>query len=58
MADVRTDNGSPERVALDLMQWIIQQTRGSDTYASKDDFLDLYAECRRATVGTRSARTT
>ena len=54
MADVRTDNGSSERVALELAQWIAEQCRGSETFQTRVSLLDLYGECLYA---TRSLRT-
>jgi hypothetical protein len=58
MADTRTDSGSPERVALDLAQWIAEQAKGSETYKTRETMLDLYAEClaaaRRQTGYVRS----
>ena len=59
MADMRTDSGSPEKVALDLAQWIAEETRGSETYKTRAAMLDLYAECIYATRSHRGyVRTT
>lgn len=44
------DSGSPERVAYDLMKWV----GGADPKPQgRAGWLDLYAECLRATRGAR-----
>lgn len=48
--ETRTDNGSPERIALDLLNLISARFGGAET---KDAMLDLYAECLWATNGRR-----
>ncbi len=52
MADQIADNGSPERVALDL-------TRAVWNWSNEEraKFLDLYAECLRATTRARKLPT-
>ena len=47
------DSGSPERVAFDLMKWLRNTVKTGETEAAKDAYLDLYAECLRATNGLR-----
>ncbi len=47
------DSGSPQRVALDLAERIKIFSPGGD-FATKDDYLDLYAECLVAAKGLRS----
>jgi hypothetical protein len=46
------DSGSPERVAFDLMKWL-QNVEPKPK--SKDEWLDFYAQCLRATSGLRSS---
>ena len=47
------DSGSAQRVALDMAERIKIFSPGGD-FATKDDYLDLYAECLRAAKGLRS----
>ncbi len=56
MADnvkVETGNGTQERVAYDLTVYIRNQVDQDSTFRTKDQFLDLYAECLIATSGGR-----
>lgn len=50
-----SDGGSIERVAYDLADKILYFARVSNdtSYNTKDAYLDLYAECRRAAGGHR-----
>ncbi len=48
------DSGSPERVALELAGRIKTFSPGG-SFATKDAFLDLYAECLRAAKGSRTS---
>lgn len=50
MADTRTDNGSPERVALELMSFVSASTPIPE---GRKAWLDLYAECLAAAKGKR-----
>lgn len=45
------DSGSAERVAFDLLKMVFQH-EGRKTM-SRDDILDLYVECWKATTGRR-----
>lgn len=52
MADnTNSDNGSRERVALDLMATILKMGHGFADKPTTDDLLGLYAKCRKATYG-------
>ncbi len=54
----RADNGSPERVALELANQIAgweNSTTSNDKIYTRKAFLDLYAECLRAARSLRSA---
>ncbi|HVG01611.1 MAG TPA: hypothetical protein VM842_01920 [Nitrospira sp.] len=44
------DSGSPERVALDLMKYL---SKSPPVPKGRDEWLDFYAECLRATSGLR-----
>ncbi|GAC1584585.1 MAG: hypothetical protein NVS3B5_19190 [Sphingomicrobium sp.] len=55
MADIRTDSGSPERVALDLAHWIAEESKGFETFKNRSTLLDLYAECLAVTRKVGSA---
>ena len=51
---VDTGNGTPERVALDLMIYVCRHDANKN-YDTKDAILDLYEECRRsARSGSRN----
>jgi hypothetical protein len=52
---VQLDSNSKERVAFDLMVYIIRND-GSASFETKDTILDLFAECRFAAGGSRRIR--
>ena len=48
------DSGSPERVAYDLWRYMKKPfERAENAVTQKNQLLDLYAECLRATQGLR-----
>jgi hypothetical protein len=57
MADTRTDNGSPERVAYDMACMLAREEMPSPNRLDRAKFLELFTECRRAAMGLSRAAT-
>ena len=51
---IEGDNGSPERVALDLMKYIRGIAEDAKTKRSTQELIDLYVDCRWAAYGNRN----